>query len=157
MKINNLSTQTKNILSGIFATIMILGFNSCAKKTVAATSTVVADEVRITPIIPEDKGQMEVKRDANSNYVIQINISDLEAVNKLVPAKEAYVVWMVAENNQTKNLGQIEGANTWLSKKEKASFEAVTALKPTKVFITAENDALIQKPGKQIVWETNKF
>ena len=157
MKAINLNTRVKTFLLGILTAIMLFGFNSCAKKTTATSSTESADETRITPLIPEDKGQMQVKRDASSNYVIQINIADLEAVKKLVPAKEAYVVWMIAENKQTKNLGQIEGANTWLSKKDKASFEAVTALKPTKVFITAENDAMIQKPGTQVVWSTKTF
>lgn len=157
MKSFNLRTPGKTFLMATAAVLMILGFNSCAKKTTATSSTVVADESSKPFILPEEKGKMEVKRDANSNYVIQINISDLEAVKKMEPAREAYVVWMITENNQTKNLGQIEGANTWLSKKEKASFEAVTPLKPSKVFITAENDAMAQRPGSQIVWSTKSF
>ena len=153
MKTAILNTDLKKIFAGVIATIMLLGFNSCAKKTSSAT---VATETA-TPMIAEEKGEMLVKRDASSNYVIQINIADLEPVKKLQPAKEAYVVWMVTDMKTTKNLGQIEGANTWLSKKDKASFEAVTPSKPTKIFITAENDAAAQKPGTQIVWSTKTF
>ena len=156
MKSTNFNTISKSLFTGILATCMLFGFNSCAKKSTAAKSTA-NNESAAPMIMPEDKGQLLVKRDANSNYVIQINISDLEAVKKMQPAKEGYVVWVVTESNGTKNLGQIEGANSWLSKKDKASFEATTPFKPTKVFITAENDLTIQKPGTQIVWSTNKF
>ncbi|MEP7255471.1 MAG: hypothetical protein ABI666_06820 [Ferruginibacter sp.] len=151
MKSIKLDTLTKNIFSGLLAIAMITGSISCAKKTVAAKETT------FTPAMPEEKGQLEVKRDANSNYVIQINISDLDPVKTMRPSKEAYVVWMVTDTKATKNLGQIEGANAWLSKKNKASFEAVTEFKPTKIFITAENDATIQKPGTQVVWATKSF
>ena len=147
MRAVNLNTQIRNFFLSILAILMMFGFNSCTKKATAVT----------TPILPEERGQLQVKRDVNSNYVIQINISDLEPVKKLIPAKEAYVVWMVTDMKATKNLGQIEGANTWFSKKDKASFEAVTEFKPTKIFITAENDVTIKKPGTQIVWSTKNF
>ena len=105
MKTAILNTGFKKIFAGVIATIMLLGFNSCAKKTSSAT---VATETA-TPMIAEEKGEMLVKRDASSNYVIQINIADLEPVKKLQPAKEAYVVWMVTDMKTTKNLGQIDG------------------------------------------------
>ena len=103
MRAVNLNTQIRNFFLSILAILMMFGFNSCTKKATAVT----------TPIVPEERGQLQVKRDVNSNYVIQINISDLEPVKKLIPAKEAYVVWMVTDMKATKNLGQIEGANTW--------------------------------------------
>ena len=81
MKSTNFNTISKSLLTGILATCMLFGFNSCAKKSTSAKST--ANNESATPMImPEDKGQLLVKRDANSNYVIQINISDLEAVKK---------------------------------------------------------------------------
>ena len=157
MKAIKLNTWTKNIFFGILTILMAFGFNSCAKKTTATTTTAETTEATSFTMMPAEKGKLEVKRDANSNYVIQINIADLEPVKKLQPSKEAYVVWMITDMKATKNLGQIEGANSWLSKKDKASFEAVTEFKPTKVFITAENDPGIQKPGTQIVWSTKSF
>ena len=145
MKALKLNTLTKNIFVGLAATMMIFIFNSCAKKATATEVT-----------FPEEKGNLQVKRDVNSNYVIQIELSDLEAVSKLQPAKDAYVVWMVSDKKTT-NLGQIEGAKTWLSKKAKANFEAVSKFKPSKVFITAENDANAQRPGSFLVWSTRSF
>jgi hypothetical protein len=39
----------------------------------------------------------------------------------------------------------------------KASFETVSSTKPTKIFLTAEDDASIQYPGSQVVISTNNF
>ena len=142
-----LKTQIKNLFAGILATLVIFSFGSCAKKTASLSES----------LIPESNGNVQIKRDVNSNYVIQINLSDLENVKNLSPAKEAYVVWMVSDQKRAKNIGQIEGANSWLTKKSKASFEATSPTKPTKIYITAENDITVQKPGKQIVWSTSSF
>lgn len=147
MKALKPNTQIKNVFTGILATLIIFSFGSCAKKTASLSGS----------MIPESNGNVQVKRDVNSNYVIQINLSDLENVKNLTPAKEAYVVWMVSDQKRAKNIGQIEGANSWLSKKSKASFEATSAVRPTKIYITAENDITVQKPGKQIVWSTSSF
>jgi len=147
MKVLKINTKTKNTLIGILATVLIFSFGSCAKKTTSLSES----------MVPESNGHVQIKRDANSNYVIQIDLSDLENVKNLQPAKEAYVVWMVSDQKTTRNLGQIEGANRWLTKKSKASFEAVSAFKPTKIYITAENDIAVKKPGKQVVWSTSSF
>lgn len=147
MKAAKISTRIKNIFTGILATLLIFSFGSCAKKTTSLAES----------MVPESNGHVQIKRDVNSNYVIHIDLSDLENVKNLSPAKEAYVVWMVSDQKLTKNIGQIEGANSWLSKKSKASFEATSAAKPTKIYITAENDVTVKKPGKQVVWSTSSF
>ena len=147
MKPLKMNTQVKSLLTAILATALIFSFGSCAKKTASLSES----------LIPEANGNVQIKRDANSNYVIQINLSDLENVKNLNPSKEAYVVWMVSGQNITKNIGQIEGANSWLSKKSKASFEATSAIKPIKIYITAENNITVRKPGRQIVWSTSSF
>ena len=147
MKSIQMNTLKRNVITGILATAMVLAFGACARKTASLSES----------MLPESNGQVQIKRDANSNYVIHINLSDLENEKSLQPAKDGYVVWMVSNQRKTKNIGQIEGANTWLSKKSKASFEAVSAIKPTKIYITAENDMNIQKPGTQVVWSTKSF
>jgi len=157
MKKNN--TYSVNIIVGISALMLVCFLYSCAKKTAAvskSTSPAPAEAPMVAP--PVNKGQVEVKRDANSNYVIQINLRELEEINKLEPAsKKAYIVWMNAEGQMTKNLGQINSNSGWLSDKSKASFEAVTEFKPTKIFITEEELASVKKPGTKIIWSTNRF
>lgn len=139
------------------ASAIVLTFYSCAKKTVAAAKTE-APETTTTAVIPENKGQVQIRRDAAGNYVVQISLRELEAGKKFDEAsKKAYIVWMNTENGTAKNLGQINSNSGWLSDKSKASFEATSALKPTKVFITEEDMAGVTKPGKNIIWSTNSF
>lgn len=150
-KINNLS---KKIFLGALATIMIFFFYSCARKAAATSKT----ETTTPVVIPENKGQVQIKRDANSNYVIQINLRELEEVTKIEPtSKKAYIVWVNADNQMTKNLGQINSNSGWLSDKSKASFEAVSEFKPTKIFITEEDNATVKTPGAKVIWSTNNF
>jgi hypothetical protein len=64
---------------------------------------------------------------------------------------------METEELMVKNMGQIISEGRCISSKLKAAFETVTAFKPTKIFITAEDDAEIQYPRTQFVLETNRF
>ena len=160
MTTNKPNTYIKSILLGAMAIFTMLLVFSCAKKTAATAKTetpMPAADAAIT-VPAETKGQVQIKRDANSNYVIQINLRELEADSKIEPAtKKAYIVWMNADNKIVKNLGQINSNSGWLSDKSKASFEATSELKPTRVFITEEETASVTKPGVKIVWSTNKF
>ncbi len=161
MKTITNSIVTKKLLYGIVAAMMLLTFYSCAKKSTAVSKSEASSPTE-TPgatVVPaENKGQVQIKRDATGNYVVQINLRELEELNKLdATSKKAYIVWMNADNETSKNLGQINSNTGWLSDKSKASFEAVSALKPTKVFITEEDMAEVKKPGKKIIWTTNSF
>ena len=154
-------SYSNKIILSTSAMLMLLFLFSCAKKTTAVNKTEVpspaeAPSATVVPI--ENKGQVQIKRDATGNYVVQINLRELEEVNKLeATSKKAYIVWMNADNDMTKNLGQINSNSGWLSDKSKAYFEATTAAKPTKIFITEEDMADVKKPGKKIIWSTNSF
>jgi len=147
MRLLKLNSPIKNILSGFLLTIMMLSFNSCAKKVNFLTSTVV----------PAAQGTVKIKTDDNNNYAIQISITNLVEVKRLQPAKQVYVVWMVTDQQINKNIGQIDSSTGLLSSKLKASFETVSPIKPIKIFITAEDDASIQYPGMQLVLTTASF
>jgi hypothetical protein len=154
MKKLNLSTPVKNIFAGIFAATLIFSYSSCAKKTAAIAKT----ETPVEAVNSENTGQVLVKRDVNSNYLIQINLKDLEELSRLKPtANKVYIVWMNADNQLAQNLGQISNNTGWLSDKSKASFEASSVFKPTKVFITEEEVASVKKPGIKVIWSTSKF
>ncbi|HRA73541.1 MAG TPA: hypothetical protein PLB11_12065, partial [Flavobacterium sp.] len=84
-------------------------------------------------------------------------INNLAEVKRLEPSKNTYVVWMETDESLIKNIGQIKSDTKFISSKLKASFETVTAFKPEKIFITAEENADVQTPGNFIVLETNKF
>jgi len=108
-------------------------------------------------VVPAAQGTVKVKKDKNSNYKIQIHLVNLAGVSRIQPARQSYVVWMVTSNDETKNIGQINSSSSLLSKKLKASFETVSAVKPVKIFITAEDDAGIQYPGTQVILSTDSF
>jgi hypothetical protein len=150
----SIKSSLKNILLGVFSATLIFSFSSCAKKTAATAKT----EAPAETVPPENIGQVQIKRDANSNYVIQINLRELKEVKGVEAASDKpYIVWMNADGQTAKNLGQINSNKGWLSDKSKASFEAISVFKPTKVFITEETVATVQKPGIKIVWSTEKF
>ncbi|MEO6229879.1 MAG: hypothetical protein ABJB11_13860 [Ferruginibacter sp.] len=140
-------TTTRNISLTIAAAMMLFIFSSCAKKISFQTSTVA----------PAAQGTVKVNKDGNNNYKVKIAITNLAEPKRLQPAKNTYVVWMETASDGTKNIGQINSSTGFLSSKLKASFEAVSSFKPTKIFLTAEDDAAIQYPGMQVVLSTDRF
>ena len=147
MKTLKLNFFSRNLSLGALALVMLLSFTSCAKKITFQNSSVV----------PATQGQVTVNKDDNKNYVVKIKINNLAEVKRLEPSKNTYVVWMETDESLIKNIGQIKSDTKFISSKLKASFETVTAFKPEKIFITAEENADVQTPGNFIVLETNKF
>lgn len=122
-------------------------FLSCTKKVAFMNSAVV----------PAARGTIQVKRDKNMNYVIHVDVSELAEVSRLTPPKQCYVVWMESEQNAARNIGKISSSMGTLSKQLKASFETASATKPTRIFITAEDDPSVQYPNSQIILSTDTF
>lgn len=104
--------------------------------------------------VPAARGNVNIDKDDNGNYALDIDILHLTEPSRLRPAKNVYVIWMETENNGIKNLGQLKSSTGFFSSTLKASFHTVTSFKPKRVFITAENDANIQTPGPQVVLTT---
>ena len=137
----------RSLLLGVPVLLLLLSLSSCAKKITFQNSSVV----------PAARGQVTVDKDNNKNYVIKINIDNLAEVKRLESSKNMYIVWMESDESKAKNIGQIKSDTSFISSKLKASFETVSAIKPTKIFITAEDNADTQYPGNTIVLETNRF
>ena len=129
----------KTIFIACIATMVIA---SCSHKITFLTSSVA----------PAARGYITVNDDKNKNYVIKVELMYLAEANRMNPPKKTYVVWMVSNNNATQNIGQIKTTSNL-----KASFETVSSTKPTKVFITAEDDASIQYPTTAVVLSTDNF
>lgn len=147
MKSARFNYFSKIILLGTSAALVLLSFASYVKKVMFLASSVV----------PGASGQVTIKKDKNANYVVKIKIDELTEIKKLEPSKNKYVVWMETEELMVKNIGQIISKTQCISSKLIASFETVTAFKPTKIFITAEDNADVQYPGTQFVLETKRF
>lgn len=142
-----MSTQLNKVHLGFLMLIIAFSLSSCTKKISFLTSS----------IVPAARGYVYIKTDKNKNNVIDVHLTELAEVQRLQPARQTYVVWMLTDRDITKNIGQIKSSTGMMSKQLKASFETVSSFKPVKIFITAEDNADIQYPGSQIVLETDKF
>ncbi|PKP48430.1 MAG: hypothetical protein CVT92_16140 [Bacteroidetes bacterium HGW-Bacteroidetes-1] len=147
MKMNISLRRLKNISLISSAILLVLTLNSCATKANFLSSS----------MVPAANGTVKVKKDKNHNYRINIQISNLAESNQLSPPKDTYVVWLVADNKAAKNIGQIVSETGFMSKKLKASFETITSFKPSKIFLTAEDDANVQYSYSEAVLTTGDF
>ena len=111
---------------------VILG--SCATKVVFPVSA----------IAPAAHGTAKIKTDKNNNYQIDLAIKHLANPDRLNPPKSQYVVWMLAENGQNKNLGGIVS-----DRSNNAKLTATTPFKPIQIFVTAEDAGDVVQPGQQ--------
>jgi hypothetical protein len=147
MKKITLKIISKKIVLSLFAIMTLISVISCAKKVAFQTSS----------IVPAARGDVKIKKDENKNYLIKIELENLAEVSRIEPPKSAYVVWMETDDASVKNIGQIKSNSKFLSSKLKASFETVSPFKPSKIFITAEDNADVQYPGMQLIMETSTF
>ncbi len=147
MKLIIANKSQKILLFGFLATLGMFSFSSCSTKAAFLTSSVV----------PAARGDVQVTRDNNKNYVIQLDIMNLAEPERLQPPKKLYVVWMVTDQKLTKNIGQIDSSSGAFSNKLKADFQTSSAFKPVKIFITAEDDANVQYASSTVVLSTSNF
>jgi hypothetical protein len=147
MKIQISKPFLKSSLIGFGVTTLAFLFTSCSKKISFLNSSVV----------PAASGTVKVGKDKNQNYLINLDISNLAEVGRLTPPGKTYIVWMEAAKNTAKNIGQIASSTRTFSNKLEASFESISPIKPTKIFITAEDNASVQYPSDQVVLTTNRF
>ncbi len=127
--------------------ILLLVSSSCAHKTTFQTSTVV----------PAAEGTVQWKKDSNNNYVITIKMVNLAEVERLEPPKKAYVVWMENEEGRPKNLGQINSSHETFTRKLKATFQTVSSFKPSKIYITAEDESNVNFPSSMVVLQSKSI
>lgn len=159
MTANKNNSLVRNIFLAMLTMLTVFTAGSCAKKSVSTAKTEAAPADNAPIVIPaENIGRVQIKRDANSNYVVQINLKDLEGSDKIeVSSKKYYTVWMNSYSKKASSLGQINSNSGWFADRSKASFEAVSKLRPTKIFITEEETASVTRPSAKLVWSTQSF
>lgn len=140
-------TRLKSVIFVLTTILLLSNFSSCAKKIMFEQSS----------IVPGAEGSVKITKDKNSNYSIHINVLHLAEPKKLQPAKSVYLVWMQAEDNSTKNIGLLNSSSSLLSKTLKASLHTVTPFKPTRIYVTAEDDSKITFPAGETVLTTGNL
>jgi hypothetical protein len=108
-------------------------------------------------VVPGATGKVKVKQDGNQNYVINLEVKDIAAVEKLQTSKQMYVAWMQTENGNFENLGQLNTSTGFMSKQRTASLETVSSFKPVRFFITAENEKNVRYPDQVTILTTAVF
>jgi len=147
MKPSILIPRIKNIFLILASAMMIFSFGQCAAQA----------DFLISSVVPAARGSVTVKKDKYNNYIMKLELTNLSEASRLTPPKNTYVVWMVTDENITKNIGQIRTKTSFFSKKLKAVFETKTAFRPVRIFITAEYDPNLQYSNRDIVLTTENF
>jgi hypothetical protein len=106
---------------------------------------------------PAARGIAKVKKDKNKNYRISIDLVNLAESNRLVAPKTTYVIWMEGANQFAKNIGKIESESGMMSSTLKAQFFTVSSDRPTKIFITSEENGSVNYPSTDIILTTRNF
>lgn len=111
----------------------------------------------LSSVVPAAHGNVKVETDRNKNYTIKVNVYNLAEAERVTSHKSTYVVWMESADHEIRNIGQIMSEKQFMSKALKATLETKSAYKPTKVFITAEDNGNATMPNEQTVLTTEKF
>ncbi len=148
MKIKSKYVSVTKVTILLVTVIVLLSVTSCSTSK---------HSFEPSSIVPAATGKVKVKEDKNKNHSVEVNITNLASPENLSPPKKTYVVWMVTDNSVTKNIGQIRTSSGLLSKAKKASLNTSSSFKPTKIFITAEDDGTITYPLGETVLTTSNF
>lgn len=143
----NINTVKSNLLLAGLIIVLLLPLRSSAQRF----------NFEASAVVPAATGHVKIKKDNNQNYHLQIELVNLAEVERLQTGKTTYVVWMIANQDSAKNIGQLKSSKNLFSKKSKASFETISVDKPRRIFITAENDGKIDKPEGVVVISTGNF
>lgn len=106
-------------------------------------------------IVPAATGKVKIKEDKNSNFSLNVKISNLAPASRLQPPKDHYVLWMESNNNTTKNLGRLNSSKPIFGKAYSAKLKTVTTYQPSRFFVTAENENELRYPQGQEVLTTD--
>lgn len=139
MKTKQLKFTLLTLLVGIIASVT---FSSCSAKVPFLNSAVV----------PAAQGTVQIAKDKNDNYTIKMQVINLAGPERLTPPRNVYVVWLITADNRSRNVGQITTTSNL-----NANFETVSAFRPTKIMITAEDEAGVSYPSSSEIILTTAY
>jgi len=119
-------------IKSVLIVVVVALLTSCASTAkFPVSSTVPAADITVSK-----------KQDKNKNNVIELTATNLAEANRLNPPKNNYSVWIVLENGQTRNVGQLTNKNA-----KKAVLKTVTPFNVKEIFITAEDQGDLTFPS----------
>jgi len=114
-------------------------------------------EFLLSSTVPAARGYVKVKKDSNKNYTIQVKVWNLAEVDRVKPSRKTYVLWMVNDKGEAENIGRLKSSTGFMSKSLKAVFSTTTTSKPSRFYITAEDDPAVDYSFAMEVLSTAKF
>ena len=115
----------KNLSKIMFLTMVLL-LSSCAN----------VSKFPVSSVTPAANIEVQKQHDRNGNTILTIKAKNLASAERLSPPRKMYVAWIVLENNETRNIGQLKNKNAKV-----AEIKTLTPFKFTEIFITAEDQA----------------
>jgi hypothetical protein len=113
----------KSLINLVFVAVLAL-LTSCATTA----------KFPVSSVTPAAEITAKKKQDKNKNYVIEVIAKNLASANRVDSTKKNYSVWIVTENNGTKNAGMLVNKNA-----KTASLKTATPFDVKEIFITAED------------------
>jgi hypothetical protein len=144
----------KHIISFAKKAISLLVIATCFIHASASSQKVHFQESKV---VPAAQGMVEISVNKDKGYDVDISILHLASPQRLQPAEKTYIIWMDTERNGTKNLGEMQSKDGFLSNTLKATMKTTTPFRPTRIFITAEDVPAISNPHGQQVLTTATF
>jgi len=124
-----------NILKSLIA-LVLLALISCSSTS----------QFPVSDVLPAARIEAKISEDDNNNTEIGITAHHLANPNRLNPAKNLYVVWVVTENGLVKNVGKmIQDGH------KKVKLDIVTPFEVKEILITAEDNGNVTKPGDMLI------
>lgn len=96
----------------------------------------------VSSVTPAAEITAKMKQDKNKNYVIEVTARNLSSADRLNPPMNNYIVWIVTEENGTKNIGQLLNKNA-----KKSYLKTSSPFYVKEIFITAEEEGNISYPS----------
>lgn len=137
--------QRLRIQNGLLA-LLVLFFLSCSQRVAFQNSTVV----------PGAEGKVKIGKDNNGNQTVNVEVVNLAQPEMLPNPQKTYVVWAQTPDG-TRNLGQLRTSKGLIGSSYKGELTAIVQSKPSRVFITAEQDGTTTFPGNYVVLTTDNF
>ena len=100
----------------------------------------------VSDTVPGAHIEAKLSEDENDNTEIEITADHLANPERLSPSKNLYVVWVVTETGMVKNVGKLIQDG-----RKKVKLDVLTPFKVKEIFITAEEDGNVTKPGKMLI------
>lgn len=99
------------------------------------TSCATTAKFPVSTVAPAAEISAKKTLDKNKNYVVELVALNLTSPERLNPPKDHYNVWIITEQNEYKNLGQIMNANA-----KRVNFKTLSPYNPKQIIVTAEDE-----------------